>query len=190
MKETPKAAQAFLQYCLLGHDRSLAKLAVTWKLPNGKLAANLRQLETWSAQHSWQLRVTEYDKDRIEKQRINQEDAIRLMNERHAIIGATQQERAIEQIEDLIAAKKFGSQAAVQLLKLATDLERLARMPEKAQAKQDEQQPVEPQHGLYIANYDYATQEELDTIQHIQDAINKRKEESEQGKIVPMRRTG
>lgn len=54
----------------------------------------------------------------------------------------------------------------------------------------EEVQPVEPQHGLYIANYDYATQEELENIQSIQDAINARKEEAEQGKIVQIRRTG
>jgi hypothetical protein len=34
---------------------------------------------------------------------------------------------AAQQIERLIEAKKFGSQASVQLLKLSTDLERLAR---------------------------------------------------------------
>jgi hypothetical protein len=35
--------------------------------------------------------------------------------------------RAVKQIEELIKAQKFGSQAAVQLLKVSTDLERLAR---------------------------------------------------------------
>jgi len=49
------------------------------------------------------------------------------MNECHAKMAMEQQEQAVNQIKALIEAKSFGSLASVQLLKFATDLERLAR---------------------------------------------------------------
>lgn len=61
-QETPKAAAAFYEYCLLGGDRSLAKLAQ--KL--GKTSAYTRCLETWSSQHSWQERVHQFDTEQAE----------------------------------------------------------------------------------------------------------------------------
>ena len=64
LRETPKAAAAFYEYCLLGHDRSLVKLA--YKL--GKTSAYTRCLETWSSQHNWQERVKQYDADQAAKQ--------------------------------------------------------------------------------------------------------------------------
>ncbi len=125
-RETSKAAQAFHEYCIL-EDRSLAKLAKSWLLTNGRPAANLRQLEIWSSAHNWVERVKMHDAEQAAIKQRKQQDAISQMNERHALIGTTQQKRAIDQIERLIKAEKFGSQAAVMLLKLATDIERLAR---------------------------------------------------------------
>lgn len=120
MRETPAAAAAFAEYCALGPDRSLRKLV-------DKVSTNLAQLGIWSRNHSWQERVAQYDIAQIKERERKKQADIEKMNERHAQIGITQQARAIKQIEELIAAKKFGSQASVQLLKLATDLERLAR---------------------------------------------------------------
>lgn len=125
-QETPKAYAAFLEYCALGPVRSLEKLATTWKT-YGKPTANLRQLETWSSAHKWQDRVKLYDAERAEEKRLKNEAAIDAMNERQALMGMEQQERAVAQIEELMQAKSFGSIAAVQLLKMATELERLAR---------------------------------------------------------------
>jgi hypothetical protein len=118
MKETPKAAKAFEEYCAM-QDRSLRKL-------EDKTGTKLSQLGVWSREHNWQERIKIYDAEQVEKERVERQKAIQKMNQRHAMIGTTQQARAIKQIEELIAAKKFGSQAVVQLLKLATDLERLA----------------------------------------------------------------
>lgn len=61
-QETPKAAAVFHEYCLLGVDRSLAKLAQ--KL--GKKAAYVRHLEAWSSQHNWQERARKYDAEQAE----------------------------------------------------------------------------------------------------------------------------
>lgn len=127
MRETPKALDAFNEYCLLGPTRSLRKLAEKLDQTNSKPIASEATIMLWSTQHNWQERVKEYDNARADERRIKREAEIEKMNERHAMIGTTQQAKAIKQIEALIDAKAFGSMAAVQLLKLATDLERLAR---------------------------------------------------------------
>lgn len=123
MAESTKARAAFEEYCALGPERSLAKLAVKV----GRSTGYVRQLERWSSEGQWVERAKQFDRERAEEKRRKQDAEIERMNERHAMIGTTQQAKAIKQIEELIAAKKFGSQASVQLLKLATDIERLAR---------------------------------------------------------------
>jgi hypothetical protein len=55
------------------------------------------------------------------------DDAVVAMNERHVQIALTEQKKMIEEINRLMAAKKFGATAAVQLLRLAIDVERSAR---------------------------------------------------------------
>lgn len=127
MRETPKAAAAFDEYCLLGPNRSLRKLAEKFRQTSDKPIASESTLMVWSSEHNWQERVKQYDAERAEEKRRKQEAEVEAMNQRHAQIGVTQQARAIEQIKTLIEAKAFGSMAAVQLLKLATDLERIAR---------------------------------------------------------------
>lgn len=127
MRETPKAAAAYEEYAAMGPSRSLRKLAEKLNQTNSKPIATEATLMAWSSEHGWQERVKLYDAERIEEKRRKQEAEIEKMNERHALIGTSQQARAIEQIKNLIEAKAFGSMAAVQLLKLATDLERVAR---------------------------------------------------------------
>ncbi len=140
MRETPEASLAFERYYDLHEDRTLALLAQTMHREitaqqnsqgSTKLipteATLLSRLKKWSTEHRWQERVIERDKAQAERERKKRAKALEAMNERHAQIGVTQQVRAIEQIKALIEAKAFGSVAAVQLLKLSTDLERVAR---------------------------------------------------------------
>src|ERR1700686_550099 len=70
--ETSKAAAAFHEYCLLGADRSLVKLAQMW----GKSRAYVGQLERWSSNHRWQERVRQYDEDLAKVQAKALEEAI------------------------------------------------------------------------------------------------------------------
>lgn len=149
--ETPKAAQAFHEYCLL-EDRSLAKLASSWKLSNNKPASNLRQLAEWSRLHDWSERVKQYDLERAQEKQRKKDDAIQQMNERHAMIGTTHQVKAIKQIEALIKIEKFGSQAVVQLLKLAIDVERDARgvNVKKLELTGKDGGPVETEHTQVV----------------------------------------
>ncbi|SRR6266487_2296351 len=125
MRETPKAAAAFEEYCAMGTSRSLRKLAA--KQIGSKSIATEATLMNWSRAFAWQERVKFYDAERIEARRVKQEAELDRMNDEHALLGRTQALRAIKQIEELIKAQHFGSQAAVQLFKISTDLERIAR---------------------------------------------------------------
>ena len=131
-QETPKAALAFEAYCDLGPgNRSLRALA-------DKTGTKLSQLGVWSRTYEWVARASAFDKEQVEKERRKREREedqkrrkkeaeIEAMNERHASIGVTQQKLAIEHLKRLADANAIGPYAAVQLLKLATDLERVAR---------------------------------------------------------------
>lgn len=123
MRETSQASAAFQEYCALGSERSLRKLAESKQGYSKSIALLMR----WSSQHNWQERVKVYDAERIEEKRRKLDVEIEAMNEQHALLGRDQASRAVEQIEALMEARKFGSQAAVQLFKVSTDLERLAR---------------------------------------------------------------
>jgi ethanolamine ammonia-lyase large subunit len=127
MRETPKAAAAFEEYAAMGPSRSLRKLAEKHSESTAKAQQISRQLAEWSSAHRWQERVRRYDADRIEEQRVKKDAAIEAMNEVQATLGQERTLKAIEQMDALIEARKFGSQATVQLFKVATDLERVAR---------------------------------------------------------------
>jgi hypothetical protein len=132
--ETTRAQAAFLRYCGLGPQRSLSKLAEVL----GKTPGYTRHLESWSSRYSWVRRAKEYDADILQKEADEEArrraEAIKEMNARHAQLGTVQQQRAIAQIQELIEAKSFGALAAVQLLKLAIDIERNARdIPDKVE---------------------------------------------------------
>jgi hypothetical protein len=92
-RETPKAAAAFHEYCLLGHDRSLVKLAQ--KL--GKIPSYTRCLETWSAQYNWQERVQAYDAQWMEEQ----DEIIRQERERVLRLGFALDYKRIEALNKL-----------------------------------------------------------------------------------------
>lgn len=130
-RETPRAAAAYAEYAAMPpQERSLTRLAARLTphdAPPARQATCLRQLKRWSADHGWQERVKAHDAEMAVEKEAKRLAEIEAMNERHAQIGTRQQRRALAQIEALIAAQKFGSQATVQLLKLATDLERTAR---------------------------------------------------------------
>lgn len=122
-EESAKAYQAFLDYRDMGVNRSLAKLNERY----GKKASYIRQLQKWSALYDWQARIKQFEQEQAEERAAKIQADLDEMNERHVKLAVEQQEKARKQIEDLINARAFGSQAVVQLLKIATDLERLAR---------------------------------------------------------------
>lgn len=171
VRETPKSLEAFAEYCAL-EDRSLEKLAKIWRRSNGKPASNLRQLQEWSRLNGWQQRVADYDVAKIKDREAKKQAAIDAMNERQAAIGTMHQKKAIEQIERLIKAEKFGSQATVQLLKLATDLERVARGAPTEHTQQSGTIDVEHHSDLSLL-----TDEELDMVENVMKAARERKQD-------------
>jgi hypothetical protein len=180
-RETPKAAAAFAVYCTLGPtNRSLKALAAHL----GKSPGYESILSRWSKEFRWQERVKKYDLDLIERkaesERKKHEQEIEQMNDRHASIGVTQQLKAIEQINALIKAQSFGAIASVQLLKFATDLERLARgapteQKQLALTGKDGgaiETHTEPQGSMYI-DLSKLSSEQLDRLEQLIDEVER-----------------
>lgn len=138
IRESTRAAAAYAVYAAMGPGRSLAKLNVELKtLPEWTAKVpSVRRLEAWSSRLSWQARVKEYDIARAEERRVAREALKEKTNEEHFKLGDTAVGVAVEQINRLIEAGKFGSQATVQLLKLATDLQRLSLGLDKPETTQ------------------------------------------------------
>lgn len=131
LKERPRQAAAFLAYCEMGPMRSLEKLAKRLKeealLQPGALKVTLATLEKWSSKHSWVERVKLYDAARAEEKRVKRDAEREKMDDQHAILGSGMAMKAIRQIDELIKKGNFGAIASVNLLKISTDLERIAR---------------------------------------------------------------
>lgn len=111
----------------MGPARSLRKLAESRGQSGDKASTRLATLAEWSSRYKWQERVKQWDAERAEERRLKHDAEIEEMNQRHAEMGMSLQKQAQAQIKKLIDAKAFGSMASVQMLKLATDLERLSR---------------------------------------------------------------
>lgn len=120
--ETPKAAQAFQEYCLL-EDRSLAKLAQKY----GRKPSYIRQLQRWSSDYQWQDRVKQYDAEQVEERKRKREAELAKMDLEHALMGRTAAIKAADLLRRRMDDNDIGAYALVQLLKIGTDLERLAR---------------------------------------------------------------
>jgi hypothetical protein len=123
LQETPRAAAAFREYCLLGPDRSLAKLAAVW----GKKQSYVGQLQRWSSAYGWVARAKEYDSEQAEEKRKRRQVELERMDEQHARIGHKQLLRSIKIIKRHIDEEDTTLSSAVSLMKAAYELERLAR---------------------------------------------------------------
>jgi hypothetical protein len=134
-RETGKAIAAFAVYCEMGPNRSLVKLQV--ELTKREQYAALKTIKWWSRTFGWQKRVLDYDMTMAAERRAALDKAIEDMNKRHIMLAVNQQLKMGTLIDDLIKRKKFGSLAATTLLKLALDLERLARGAPTEQTKMD-----------------------------------------------------
>lgn len=122
-KETAKALAAYREYELMGPDRSLAKVRQKY----GKSSAKLRLLERWSSAHHWQDRVRAYDEEQAKIKQQKRQAELDAMDDLHASLGRTLLLRAIRLIERHIEEGDTTFSAAIQLLKVAANLERVAR---------------------------------------------------------------
>jgi hypothetical protein len=197
--ETAKVAGYWSIYASLGPERSLEKLARIL----GKSAGFVRALEQYSSKYSWQERVRQYDTQRAQEAHIEREqeqrkrelllqeernrreeererkrqeieDARDRMDSEHALLGRTHALRAAKVIQDLIESKRMNAAAAVQLLKYATDIERLARGAETertAVTVQEERSPSLLQFDLSIL-----TIEQLEQLEQIAEEVESKKD--------------
>jgi hypothetical protein len=129
--ETPRAAAAFAEYAAMGPGRTLEGLCEKRAQSAPKASHRLATFKGWSAKYHWQERVKEYDRvviDRAAEERRKQlNEAIEAMNERHIDIALNLQLKLIQRLDELMEAENFGAAAWVSAMRLATDLERLAR---------------------------------------------------------------
>jgi hypothetical protein len=124
-QESVKAKAACDEYLAMGYERSLTKLCAVLGKPPGFL----RTLQEWSRTFGWVERAKEYDKEQLNRKQIEHQKAIDEMNKRHIRLAMEQQANAMGVIERLKSVKGrggMGAIAAVNLLKLAVDLERVA----------------------------------------------------------------
>jgi hypothetical protein len=136
MRETPPAAQAFEQYYDLGDDRSLIVLAQAIQADQKQTKSRpkeqaiptiLAQLKKWSTKHQWQERVKMRDMERAEAKRKKRDADIEAMDERHARIGTSLQLKGLKRADELLELSKADMSEAIRMIKLGTDLERVAR---------------------------------------------------------------
>jgi hypothetical protein len=145
-QETPRAAAAFSEYCLLGPDRSLAKLAQ--KL--GKKAGYTRQLEHWSSLYRWGARVKDFEAQEAEQRRKKRQVELEKMDADHALIGHTHLLRAVRAMEPLMEAGEAPFSSLVSLFKFSAELERLARGAATSRLEGDLSVLVQPKEYIGI----------------------------------------
>ena len=130
--ETPKAAQAFQQYCLLGPSRSLRIL--TKQHQNRPQNApktppdswRLESLHDWSAKYHWQERVKEYDREQSDLQRIAKAEAIAKYQESELELANDLKKLIVESLKKQVEAHVAPASALVAALKLVTEMQRSA----------------------------------------------------------------
>ena len=139
MPESAKAAAAYANYEALGETRSLPKLLAWYqeqaekqlKATEGDKPAiyipHLSVLKEWSSKYSWQERTHQFDEAQREEKRRKRVAELDRMDEEHAVMGRTASIRAADLLRQRMEKNDIGAYALVQLLKVGTDLERLAR---------------------------------------------------------------
>ncbi len=170
MKETPTAAQAFEDYYALGDGRSLRKLAKS----NQKHSKHIANLMQWSAAHGWQERVKARDREIAEAKRKQKDAAIEAMNERHAQTGMSLQAKGLKRADELLAQDVVSDLGSLRMIKIGTDLERIARSESaKIQANEEKQ---EGEISLPIVDL---LPEEIATLKNMAQSMRERKQKAE-----------
>ena len=150
--ESARSAAYYEEYAAMGPERSLEKLAHQLYLEQRKErpleSTWLSKLKKASRDYGWQSRVKEYDRAQVEERKRAKADLLERMNEEHALLGRTHALRAAKMIAELTEQNRMSSTAAVTLLKIATDLERVARGAETEITRTIEDQPKQLQHTI------------------------------------------
>lgn len=180
-QESTRAAAYFEEYAAMGPERSLEKLAkqlyeTQEDERNTKETTWLRKLKEFSIQHNWQERIKERDREVAREKRRKYEEERQRMNDEHALLGRTHALRAAKMIQELSEQGRMSSTAAVTLLKIATDLERLARGAETEITKTIEEQPKQHRHTIAF-DLSRLSDEQLERLEQLAEEIDPGEEE-------------
>lgn len=146
-KETPRAAAAFQEYCLMGPERSYPK--VVEKL--GRKTGYTRVIEHWASLYHWQDRVRQYDAQEAEKRRVKRQQELEKMDEEHSLIGRTHLLRAVSAMEPILKAGEAPFPSLVSLFKYSAELERLARGAATSRLEGDVSIVVQPKEYINLS---------------------------------------
>lgn len=129
--ETAKSYAAFCAYRDLGSDRSLMKTVPVLfpDLGSTKPVTKQHRLQEWSAKHKWVSRCEAYDAYLDQRERKENEKAIRDMAKRHAKESMMLQQKAINRIKliGIEDVNELTPKEALDYLKEAVRIERLSR---------------------------------------------------------------
>lgn len=147
VRETAKAAAAYLAYeAMPAQERSIRKLAES----NHKYSKSVSLLLRWSTQHNWVERVAAYDERIAEVKRKKREVEIEQMDERQSTYGRASLASAVTWLTN-----HFANEAtipdAIRLMKVAYELERLARGAATSKVEADVKMGVLPKEYINIS---------------------------------------
>lgn len=127
--DTDRSFHAFCIYRDAGSKRSLVETARLHygltERPDQK-SGKYRQVKAWAAKGNWTERARAYSAHMDRMTLIDAREAVRDMNRRHAAIAAAATSKATQRIRE-IDASLLSVRESVELLKVGTTLERLAR---------------------------------------------------------------
>lgn len=130
MPEREHQRRAFHLYVELGAERSYEALAQRLQADPSLIGLRRppspRQIERWGAQHHWQDRLADREREARRQDALAEVAALREMNTRHAREGMALQQRALRRLQAL-ANDEMSPALAVRALAEGIRLERLGR---------------------------------------------------------------
>lgn len=117
--ESQKAFEAFACYRDLGPKRSIAKVAQ-------KLGKSTALIARWSARWDWVARAEAWDREQDRLRRESQLEAIKRMNEQHALIASAFLQKLVERLRT-VNPMELPAAAMPRWFETAVKVERLAR---------------------------------------------------------------
>lgn len=126
--ESPQAAYAFSLFCALPSHERTYRAVLNMLVREGKCKpTSIRLIENWGSKWNWNERVKYYDAQKIEEKReIWERERVQM----HEYVSQSAHE-VYEEVAKLLLQRakggQLGNDAAVQLIKIAADLEHRSR---------------------------------------------------------------
>lgn len=117
--ESRQAFEAFALYRDLGSDRSYAKVA-------RELGKSLTLIQRWGSRWDWVARAAAWDREQDRIRRETQLEAIKKMNEQHALIASAFLQKLVERLRNT-DPRELPAAVMPKWFETAVKVERLAR---------------------------------------------------------------